>query len=97
MYNNQNGGILLKNKKHKYLLQIKNITYDEAIDDYNKLKNTKCENINPNSHIGNTFLDYFFFENRLMTKSRKGINFIEFYDRIKKAKKILNTFMFCHS
>jgi hypothetical protein len=56
--------------------EIKPITLAEAIADLNKLiliKNPKTE-----SRIGNKFIDYFTFEERLATKTRKGMNFYEF-------------------
>lgn len=70
--------------------QIKPITKKEALEDYEKLKNIDCKDINLNSLIGNKATDYFFFKYRLKTKSVKNISFIEFYnDFIKNEKEYM--------
>ena len=63
--------------------KIKNISLEDAKEDYEKLRIIECKNINQRSLLGNKALDYFFFEKRLMTKSNKNINFFDFYRNIK--------------
>jgi hypothetical protein len=57
--------------------QIKNITKQEAIDDYDKLREVDCKDINQRSLVGNKAMDYFFLSHRLRTKGNKGISFAE--------------------
>jgi hypothetical protein len=63
--------------------QIKNITKQEAIDDYDKLREVDCKDINQKSLVGNKAMDYFFFSHRLRTKAKKGLSFSEW---LKKGK-----------
>jgi tRNA1(Val) A37 N6-methylase TrmN6 len=60
--------------------EIKNITLEEAKEDYEKLVNIKCKLINPKSNIGNRAMDYFFFKHRLNTKTESGKDFVSFYN-----------------
>lgn len=74
--------------------KIKNISKEQALKDYEDLCNLKCSEINPNSHIGNKALDYYFFKYRLKTKSIKGISFYEFVKKniYKKAKSFIKLY-----
>ena len=60
--------------------EIKPITKEEALEDYEKLKEINCKKINPRNHYGNKAMDYFFFALRLQTKSKTGTTFKEFYE-----------------
>jgi len=83
MYNNIIGyGDYEKNLS----LKLKNISLEDAKEDYEKLKTIECKNINQRSLLGNKALDYFFFEKRLMTKNRKNINFFDYVRNIKDVE-----------
>lgn len=71
----QTGGNL---DKEEIARRIKNITEEEAIQDYEKLKNMDLKQITNESRIGNKFVDYFTFVERLETVSKKGMTFFEF-------------------
>jgi hypothetical protein len=58
---------------------IKPITLEEAKKDYEKLRAIPCGKGNPRSNIGNTAMDYYFFQHRLATKAKGGDSFPEFY------------------
>jgi hypothetical protein len=57
--------------------QLRPITEETAIEDYQALCDTPCDDINPRGLTGSKAVDYFFFRYRIMTKSGKGINFID--------------------
>lgn len=57
--------------------QLRSITKEEAENDYEKLSDIDCKDINQNSLVGNKAMDYFFFANRLRTKGMRGISFPE--------------------
>ena len=78
---------------------IKMITLNDAIEDFNKLKiiannfvKNDC-NISSRCRTGNNIVDYFTFTERLNTKGKYDINFFEFIaniDEFKKKKFIAN-------
>ena len=82
--------------KTSILKQIKNISYEDAINDFIRLQNIDLYKTSPLSLIGLNFIDYFFFEERLNTIGKKGISFYTFLenfnDYIKKpyVKKIFD-------
>ncbi len=51
--------------------KIKNITEDQAIKSYYNLKKRDLNTITNETRIGNVFVDYFTFEQRLETVSKK--------------------------
>lgn len=55
------------------------ITEKEADDDYKKLKKIDLENINFNSTIGNTFVNYYTSLERLDTKGSQGISYFDLF------------------
>ena len=59
--------------------QIKNISFKDALEDYYRLADVDCKDINTNTVIGSKAMDYFFLKYRLKTKSRGGIDFITYY------------------
>jgi hypothetical protein len=72
---------------------IKMITLDDAIKDFNKLKlmgnnfvKNSC-NISPRCRTGNNIVDYFTFTERLNTKGKYDVNFFEFLVNIEEFKK----------
>jgi hypothetical protein len=66
--------------KYYIAKQIKNISEQEAVEDYENLKDIDLDKITPNTRTGNKFIDYFTFKQRLETKGRTGINFYEFFE-----------------
>lgn len=60
---------------NKEIKGIKEITKDEAIEDYQKLKECPCDKID-RTHTGLKAIDYFFFDHRLKTKTRRKVSFI---------------------
>lgn len=61
---------------------------EDAYKDYEKFYNLDCDDISfeKRNLLGSKFLDYYFFEERSQTLSRKGINFIDFYRQMEKTK-----------
>lgn len=76
--------------------KIKHITKEDAMKDYEKLRETKCSAINQKSSVGNNAMNYFFFSKRLKTKIR-NTTFSEFIHsnewkrpyRLKFIKKVM--------
>lgn len=66
-----------------YAKYIRNISLKNAINKYNKVKQTKCKKTKPLSRIGLETLDRYFLDLRLKTKTRVGISF---YDAMKDSK-----------
>ena len=61
--------------------QIKNITLDEAIDDFIKLQNIDLEETSLLSRVGLKFINYYTFIERLSTTgNNKGISFFNFVE-----------------
>lgn len=58
--------------------EIKNISLDDAINDYHKLTKLNINKITNDTRIGNNFVNYFTFEQRLDTVSKKGLSFWNF-------------------
>jgi predicted RNA methylase len=78
---------------------IKPITLDDAIKDFNKLRllsknfEKNSSNISSRCRTGNNVVDYFTFTERLNTKGKYDVNFFEFLvniDEFKKKKFIAN-------
>jgi len=57
---------------------IKPIIYAEAVADFVRLNQIDLTKVKAETKIGNKFLDFFTFEERLNTRTRKGMNFYEF-------------------
>ena len=75
-----NGGILSRKTKKKISGQLSNITREEAIQSFRKLKTVRCKKQKPMSKIGNDFVDFFTYQERLNTIGNKGIDFFDFYE-----------------
>lgn len=81
---NQNGGYIKKKKKltkaekEKIASNLKDISKEQAIQDYIKLTKLDLNKISNETRIGNKFVDYFTFNARLETISKRGMNFYEF-------------------
>lgn len=89
-----NGGSDLINRK-AIAKKIKNITEEEAIRDYEHMKEINLKKITNETRIGNKFVDYFTFLERLETISKKGMNYFDFikdteYHKKKYIQNLLN-------
>lgn len=62
--------------KHKIAKKIKDITYDDAIKDYHKINSM---DVTLNHRLGNKYVDYFTFIERLNTVSFHGQSYYDFY------------------
>jgi len=88
-------------KKHEICLQIKNISYNKVLTEWNKMRQlieSQKQELNGRSKLGCDFLDYYFFSHRLETIGNKGINFFDFLENIEyyKTKKYIQTLLtFC--
>jgi hypothetical protein len=62
---------------------------EDVEKDFLKLKNigNNAESISERSRIGNDFVDYFTFKERLNTKGKYNINYYEFISNIEEFKK----------
>ena len=67
--------------------QLKDITLEEAIDDFIKLQNIDLEETSSLSRVGLKFIDYYFYVERLNTVGNKGISFFTFLEDWKKYRK----------
>ena len=65
---------------HDIAKQIKNITFDEHIDDFIKLQNINLEETSLLSRVGLKFIDYYTFVERLDTVGNKGVSFFNFVE-----------------
>jgi hypothetical protein len=82
-------------EKDKIAKKIKNITQEEAINDYEHLKRMDLKHISDETRIGNKFVDYFTFRRRLETIGVKGFSYFDFlkdtkYHQKKYIKKLLD-------
>lgn len=57
--------------------RLRNITKEDAIDSYKKLKDLQCNSIGKYSRIGLNTLDYFFLQHRIKAKTKRHISFSE--------------------
>ena len=60
--------------------QLKDISLEEAIDDFIKLQNIDLEETSSLSRVGLKFIDYYFYVERLNTVGNKGISFFTFLE-----------------
>jgi hypothetical protein len=75
--------------------QIRPITQQNAIKDYERFCEISCDKINPRSHVGHNALDFLFFPHRLMTKSIKckNVNFIDWLESSHRTKPYIQRFV----
>jgi hypothetical protein len=76
----------LKEKK-ELSKELKDYTKEEIKEDFLKLKDIKCSNVNVHSLIGNKIVDYFTFYERLDVIGRRGLNYYDFLMNINKLRK----------
>ena len=67
--------------------KIKNISEADAIKSYYNLKKRDLTTITNETRVGNIFVDYFTFPQRLETTSKKGMSYFEFVLDIEYQKK----------
>jgi 16S rRNA G966 N2-methylase RsmD len=67
--------------------KLKNITEEEAVKDYEHLKQIDLKKVTNETRIGNKFVDYFTFPQRLETVSKKGMNYFDFLQDTEYHKK----------
>ena len=79
------GGKVSASQKRFIINQIKPITKEEALEDFEKLKKNDPKNIG--SRIGNEFVDYFTFPERLETIGVKKKTFWDIWDTRKQLMK----------
>ena len=82
-----NGGGVKKSQKEEIATKIKNITEEDAIRDYEKLKHADLNKITNETRTGNKFVDHFTFLERLETVSKKGMSYFEFIKDTEYHKK----------
>lgn len=73
--------------KHYIAKQIKNISEEEADEDYKNLTEIEPDEISAGTKVGNKFVDYFTFSERLKTKGKENLNFYEFFEKRNSMKK----------
>jgi 16S rRNA G966 N2-methylase RsmD len=66
--------------------QLRTISLEDALRDYDTLKKTNCKVNNDTLRVGNKAMDYFFFAHRLRTRTRRGISFPEWLKTDEKNK-----------
>lgn len=67
--------------------KLKNITEEEAIKDFEHLKQIDLKKVSNETRIGNKFVDYFTFPARLETIGIKGFNYFDFLQDTEYQKK----------
>lgn len=75
------GGGLALSQKNKINKELYSITEEEAENDYEKLESLNPDEINTNSRIGNTFVNYYTSLERLNTIGNKGMSFFDFWEK----------------
>ena len=71
----------MNNKQKETIAKdLKNITLEEAINDFIKLQNINLEETTALSRVGLKFIDYFMYHIRLDTVGNKGISFFTFVE-----------------
>lgn len=73
--------------KESIAKKIKNISKEEAINDYQHLKQVNLKKVTNETRIGNKFVDYFTFLPRLETISKKGMSYFDFIEDTEYHKK----------
>jgi hypothetical protein len=67
--------------------KLKNISEEEAVKDYEHLKQMDLKKVSNETRIGNKFVDYFTFLQRLETVGIKGFNYFDFLQDTEYHKK----------
>jgi hypothetical protein len=88
------GGALSQTEKN-IVKKLKDVSYEEAKEDLEKLKNIQCNKINVKSLIGNNYIFYFFYDKLIKTKTKKGFDYFMarkqiIKDKLNKKKTFLN-------
>jgi len=64
--------------KLKDIIKLRYYDNETILKDWEKLKETQCNDINQKTYIGSKLMNQFFFRYTIYTKSKTGISFIEF-------------------
>lgn len=64
-------------KRNDVAAAIKDITLQQARDDFAALKAVPCSEINQAAKIGNAVMDHYFFKHRLAAKTKRAISYYE--------------------
>jgi len=65
-------------------MDLKNISREDIVKDFHKLQSIDYRFTSPLSLVGNKTVDFFTFQERIKTKSKFGVSFIEFVENIDK-------------
>jgi hypothetical protein len=88
-------------EKEYIATQIRHYSYEQAMDDFYKLRNVDLETISPISRIGNKSVDYFTYIERLDTRGFKNISYYEllmdrhFYEQKTSIKRLIDSVRTC--
>jgi hypothetical protein len=74
-------------QKDKIAKKIKNITEEEAVNDFEHLKRIDLKAVTNETRIGNKFVDFFTFRQRLETIGVKGFSYFDFIKDTKYHQK----------
>jgi hypothetical protein len=86
--NTQSGGRTLSLSEKKSITQkIKNISEEDAIKDFEHLKIMNLKKVSNETRIGNKFVDFFTFAERLETNSKKCMSYFDFIQDTEYHKK----------
>lgn len=78
IYKNMTRKLLPKMTKQQITKILYPISLEQAISDFDNLKNVDCNSINDRSIVGSDFVNYFTAIERLNTKGRTKISFLDF-------------------
>jgi len=73
-------------QKNEIAHSLKPITKEQALNDFEKLKNVNLNEVAGGSKIGNKVVDYFTYPERLTTQGHKGLSY---YDVLSNTKEYL--------
>jgi hypothetical protein len=64
-------------KKRQIAKHLRPITEEEALEDYDRLENVDLKDVKPTSRVGNKFVDYFTYPERLDTVGKTGLSYFD--------------------
>jgi len=83
-------------QKIKIAKDLRPITHQEALDDYEQLENVNLKSVTPASRIGNKVVDYFTYPERLATRGKTGLSYFDlitnhsFFEKKASIKRIID-------
>lgn len=92
MYGGKGGADTKPNKyskatKKKIAKSIRPITKEEALTDYEKLKQVDLKTVTPSSRVGNKFVDFYTFPERIDTAGKTGLSYFDLLANKSKFEK----------